>query len=148
MVSDDAGIFSKIALISAFEVPMVNLFPVTVTPPDTTCHSLNLYPLFGDAVSVTDATCARFTRLDKRTRYKAYVQAWKRVDGRKVAIGAPSPEVHAITGGYDGKYCNARSVTLNKSRLTLKVGRRATLRASVEGVKASRKPLQHVRLVR
>ena len=37
---------------------------------------------------------------------------------------------------------------LNKSSLTLKVGRSKTLKATVKGVKRGKKVLQHVRLVR
>ena len=31
---------------------MVNVFPVTVTPPERTCHSWSPYPKSGSAVSV------------------------------------------------------------------------------------------------
>ena len=58
------------------------------------------------------------------------------------------PEVHAIAGGYDSKYCNARSVRLNKASLTLKAGKSKTLRALVTGVKTDRSRLEHVKLVR
>ena len=53
-----------------------------------------------------------------------------------------------ITGGYDAKYCNAQSVRLNRSALSLKVGRTATLKATVKGVKSGKKVLAHVRKVR
>jgi len=94
-----------------------------------------------------DLVTKKVSKLDKRECYKAYVRAWKRVNGRKVTI-VTSPVVHAITGGYDAKYCNAKSVKLNKSSLSLKVGRSATLKASVKGVKSGRKVVKHVRLVR
>ena len=69
-------------------------------------------------------------------------------NGRKDYIGSASPVLHAITGGYTSRWCNARSVKLNKSSLTLKVGRSKTLKATVKGVKSGRKLLKHVKLVR
>ena len=95
-----------------------------------------------------DACHLRISGLDKRECYKAYVRAWTRVNGRKTYIGKPSPEVHAITGGYTSKYCNARSVRLNRSGLTMKVGGSKTLRASVEKVKSGKKLVNHVAKVR
>jgi uncharacterized protein YjdB len=69
-------------------------------------------------------------------------------NGRKDYIGSASPVLHAITGGYTSRWCNARSVKLNKSSLTLKVGRSKTLKATVKGVKSGRELLKHVKLVR
>ena len=93
-------------------------------------------------------SCVVVTGLDKRESYKAYVRAWKKTGGKKTYIGEASPVVHAITGGYDEKYCNTRSVTLNKTSLTLRVGRSRAIKASLEGVKRGKRPLQHVRKVR
>ena len=89
----------------------------------------------------------KVSKLKARTEYKAYVRAWMKVGGKKVYIG-DSPELHAITGGYDAKYCNAKSVKLNKSAVTLKVGKTTTVKATVKGVKSGKKLLQHVRKVR
>jgi len=93
-------------------------------------------------------TSVRFTKLSKRAGYKAYVRAWKLEGSGKVYIGKASPEVHAITGGYNAKSCNARDVRLNRSSLKLKVGKSKTIKATVKGVKSGRKLLDHVRLVR
>jgi anti-sigma B factor antagonist len=82
-------------------------------------------------VEVPEARVARFRNLDKPREYKGYVRAWKRVNGEKSYIGEASPEVHAITAGYNSKSCNARSVTLDKARLTLKAGKSAALKVSV-----------------
>ena len=92
-------------------------------------------------------SCVRVSGLKARTEYKAYVRAWMKEGGKKVYLG-DSPEVHAITGGYDAKRCNAKSVRLNKSSVTLKVGRHVTLKATVKGVKSGKKILAHVRKVR
>lgn len=86
--------------------------------------------------------------LKKHKAYKAYVRAWRMRNGRKDYIGSASPVLHAITGGYTSRWCNARSVKLNKSSLTLNVGRSKTLKATVKGVKSGRKLLKHVKLVR
>jgi uncharacterized protein YjdB len=90
----------------------------------------------------------RFSGLDKSTCYKAYVKAWKKVNGKKTYIGNASPVIHAITGGYNSKYCNAASVKLNKSSLTMKVGDSKTLKATVKKVKSNRKLLNHTAKVR
>jgi len=87
------------------------------------------------------------TKLKKRVEYKASVQAWKWVKGRKTYIGE-SPEVHAITGGYTAKSCNIKSVTLNKSKLNLEKGKSSTLKARLKGVRSGKKLVQHVRKVR
>ena len=100
------------------------------------------------SVAASASRCVRFTGLKKRESYKAYVRAWKKVNGKKVYIGKKSPELHAITGGYDKDYCNTKSVKLSRSALTLKVGKSKTIRASLKGVKSKRKVLDHVRKVR
>ena len=99
-------------------------------------------------VSAAESCAVRFKGLDKRESYKAYVRAWKKVDGKKTYIGKASPQVHAITGGYTNHECNARSVKLNKTRLTLKAGRSAALKAKLKGVKSGMKLLDHVAKVR
>ena len=100
------------------------------------------------SVAASASRCVRFTGLKKRESYKAYIRAWKKVNGKKTYIGKKSPELHAITGGYDKDHCNARSVRLSRSKLTLKVGKGKAIRATVKGVKSKRKLLDHVRKVR
>jgi len=56
--------------------------------------------------------------------------------------------VHAVTGGYTNHECNTRSVKLNKTGLTLKAGRSATLKAKLKGVKSGMKLVDHVAKVR
>ena len=56
--------------------------------------------------------------------------------------------MHAITGGYTNHECNARSVKLNKTALTLKAGRSSKLKATLNGVKSGMKLLAHVAKVR
>ena len=99
-------------------------------------------------VKASESCVVRFKGLDERESYKAYVRAWKMVNDKKVYIGKASPQVHAITGGYDAKNCNTRSVTLNKSSLTLKVGKSKTVKATLKGVKSGKTIMQHVQKVR
>ena len=99
-------------------------------------------------VGASESRVVRFRGLDKRESYKGYVRAWKRVGGQKIYIGKASPQVHAISGGYTNHACNTRSVKLNRTRLTLKVGRSSTLKAKLKGVKPGMKVVQHVRKVR
>ena len=99
-------------------------------------------------VEASESRVVRFKGLDKRESYKGYVKAWKRVNGKKTYIGKASPQVHAVAGGYTNHECNTRSVTLNKTRLTLKAGRSARLKATLKGVKSGMKVLDHVRKVR
>ena len=99
-------------------------------------------------VSASASRCVRFTGLKKRECYKAYVRAWQIVNGKKVYIGKKSPELHAITGGYDKDHCNTKSVKLSRSTLSLKVGKSKTVKASLKGVKSGKKPVEHARKVR
>ena len=89
-----------------------------------------------------------FRGLDKRESYKGYVKAWKKVNGEKTYIGKASPQVHAVAGGYTNHECNTRSITLNRTRLVLKAGWSARLKATLKGVKSGMKVLDHIRKVR
>jgi uncharacterized protein YjdB len=74
------------------------------------------------------------------------VKAW--AGGNKSYIGEASPTVYAIAGGYSETRCNPKSVTVKKTRLSLRVGKIAKISAKVKGVKAGKKVLQKVILVR
>lgn len=98
--------------------------------------------------TVTGGTCVRLTGLKKRTAYHAYVKAWKKVKGVKTYIGKASSTVHAITGGYNGKYTNASKVTIRTPKVKLAVGKTSAIRASVQGVRPGRKVLAHEKALR
>ena len=66
------------------------------------------------------------TELTKGTYYKYYVKAYKLVDGKKVWI-AKSKVVHATTNG--GKYGNPKAVKVDKTKITLQVGKSSVLKA-------------------
>lgn len=67
------------------------------------------------------------SKLKKGTYYKYLVVAYKKVDGKKITI-AVSKTIHATTTG--GKYGNAKSVKLSKTKLTVKKGKSVTIKAS------------------
>lgn len=77
----------------------------------------------------------------KGTYYKYMVRAYRIIDGRKVTI-AVSKTIHAITNG--GKNGNAKSVKVNKNKITMKAGK--TWRIKAKEIKQS-KPLRHHREV-
>jgi len=105
------------------------------------------YPLIA-TVKAGASRSYKVTGLKKSTAYKANVQAWKKVKGVKTYIGKASPPVHAITGGYSARSCNAKSVKVDKSSLKLKVGAAKNINALVQGVKSDRKVLAHARKLR
>lgn len=100
------------------------------------------------AASVTDGRSCKLTGLKKGKTYRAYVKAWTKASGTKVYIGESSPKVYAIAGGYNNSRCNPKAVRVEKSKLSLKVGGSARIKAFVSGVKSHRKLLQKVSLVR
>lgn len=64
--------------------------------------------------------------LASSTYYKYYIKAYKLVNGKKVWL-AKSKVVHSTTTG--GKYGNAKSVKLNKTSVSLAVGKNFTIKA-------------------
>ena len=82
--------------------------------------------------------------LKKNANYKAYVRAWKKVDGKKTNIGKASPVVHTLTGnGYTGSRANVKSVAVKQAKVTLSKGKSSTIKASLKLVKSGRKALGH-----
>lgn len=76
--------------------------------------------------------------LRKKTPYKAVVKAWTIKDGKKVFV-VTSPIVHAYTSGGTRKYTNARSVAVNKTRVSLAIGKTFTVRARVNKIRKGKK---------
>ncbi len=89
----------------------------------------------GNKKSFIDRNCK------KGTYYKYIVRAYKIIDGKKVTIAA-SKTIHVTTTG--GKNGNAKSVKVNKKKVSLKVGKKIKLRAWE--IKAD-KPIRHHREV-
>lgn len=76
-------------------------------------------------------------KLKKGKYYKYMVVAYKTIDGKKYTI-ATSKSAHAVTNG--GKYGNPTKVTVKSSKMTIKVGKKKTIKASYtlpKGKKAS-----------
>lgn len=86
----------------------------------------------------------KISKLKKGTAYKAYVVAWKTVNGEKAYIGEHSPEVRAIAGGKSNKYTNPKKISVKKKKLTLTVGKTGKIKASVKKVSDSRRFLNQV----
>lgn len=79
-------------------------------------------------VTIKDNTTTSWidTKLASGTYYKYYIKAYKLVDGKKVWI-AKSKVVHSTTTG--GKYSNAKSVKVNKTSVSLAVGKTFSIKA-------------------
>ncbi|MDY5460670.1 MAG: Ig-like domain-containing protein [Agathobacter sp.] len=79
-------------------------------------------------VTIKDNTTTSWidTKLARGTYYKYYIKAYKLVDGKKVWI-AKSKVVHSTTTG--GKYGNAKSVKVNKTSVSLTVGKTFSIKA-------------------
>lgn len=79
-------------------------------------------------VTIKDNTTTSWidTKLASGTYYKYYIKAYKLVDGKKVWI-AKSKVVHSTTTG--GKYGNAKSVKVNKTSISLAVGKTFSIKA-------------------
>jgi uncharacterized protein YjdB len=106
------------------------------------CSAPGKYPVVG-TVEAGKARTLTVKKLQKGKAYRAYVRAWRTVDGEKTYIGRPSPLVHAICGGYTKNYANPKWVNLKAASLTLEAGKSKTVIASVTGVKKGRKVLDH-----
>ena len=87
--------------------------------------------------------------LKKGTCYKAYVKAYVMIDGKKKYVKS-SPLMHAYTGKGTKKYTNAKSVKVNKTRVSLSKGQTFKLKVKVKKLKKNKKlmPKKHVPRVR
>ncbi|MBQ9179582.1 MAG: CotH kinase family protein, partial [Firmicutes bacterium] len=76
--------------------------------------------------------------LSKNTAYKFCVQAQKK-SGKKYKVVAKSIVGHFFTSDVRGKLTNPKSLKLNKSKLSLKKGKSATITGTVSKVKKDKK---------
>ena len=72
-------------------------------------------------------------KLSKGKKYKAYVKAWVKKDGKKTYV-KKSPSVHAFTANGNKKYTNPKSVTVKKKQITLKAGKSYTIKAKINKI--------------
>ena len=78
------------------------------------------------------------TKLAQNTAYKLYVKALKK-SGKSYKVVAKSIDAHFYTSNAKGKYTNPKSLKLNKSALTIKKGKSATIKGTVSKVKKNKK---------
>ena len=112
-------------------VPGAKGYEVTFVKEDCSFSKAKVFSFY-------NSNSCKFTDLKKNTAYKAYVRAWKLEGNKRVYIGRKSPVVCAFTGDVRKHKTNAGSVRVNASRLSLKVGGKATIRAAVSGVRAGK----------
>ena len=98
------------------------------------CDGKGGYPLLG-TVEGGGVTGYTVTGLNKGASYKAYVRAWVMSQGKKEYVLKQSPEVHAYTNNGTAKVSNPGSVTVKKPAMTVKLGKTATIKGSVKGIK-------------
>lgn len=76
--------------------------------------------------------------LKEKTAYKAKVKAWVMKDGKKTYVRT-SPVVHAYTSGGTRFFTNAKSVTVKKTSVSLKVGKTYKIKGSVTKLQKGKK---------
>ena len=76
--------------------------------------------------------------LKEGTPYQAYVSAYVMENGRKSYVST-SPMVHAYTGNGTKNYNNARSVSVNKTKVTLERGESFMIKGKVNKVSKKKK---------
>ena len=89
------------------------------------------------------------TGLRKKTAYKAIVRAYVTKDGKKTYVRT-SPVVHVYTSGGNKNYTSSKSVTVNKTKISLKAGKTYKIKASVVKLQKGKKlmPSSHARKLR
>ncbi len=87
--------------------------------------------------------------LKKGTAYKAYVRAYVTKNGKKTYV-SKSPIMHAYTGNGTKKYTNAKSVKVNKTKVTLTKGKTFKIKAKVKKISKKKKlmPKSHAATLR
>ena len=75
------------------------------------------------------------SKLKAKKSYKTYVKAWVMENGKKKYVGT-SPLVHAFTANGTKTQTNARSVTVEKTKISVKRGKTKQINADVKKVKS------------
>ncbi len=76
--------------------------------------------------------------LNTKTAYKAYVKAYMMENGKKTYIAA-SPPIHAYSSGGSNTHTNAKDVTVNKTKVTLKENGTFKVKAKVTKLEKGKK---------
>ncbi len=98
------------------------------------CDGKGTFPVVA-SLKGSDAASYAFTGLQKNKSYKAYVRAWMMSGGSKQYVLDSSPEVHAFTANGTKKITNPGILTVKKTAMTVKLGKTATIKATVKGIK-------------
>ena len=90
--------------------------------------------------NVTGNNTFKWTKSDlkKKTPYKAYVKAYITKDGKKTYVKT-SPTIYAYTSNGTKEYTNAKSVTVKKTKVSLKKGKTYKISAKVNKIKKGKK---------
>jgi len=73
--------------------------------------------------------------------YKAYVRAYVMKNGQKQYVKS-SPLMHAYAKGYTKRYTNAKSVKVNKKKVSVKAGKSFKLKVKVRKLRKGKKLMQ------
>ncbi|MGI6735813.1 MAG: InlB B-repeat-containing protein [Anaerovoracaceae bacterium] len=92
-------------------------------------------------IKSTKALTLKKTRLKKGSTYKYKVRAYKMKNGKKVYITSTCVS-HAIAGGYNSRYTDAKSITAAKKSMTLKAGKKVRVKATQKKYKSGRRFLR------
>lgn len=94
--------------------------------------------------TITGNSTFKWTKssLSKSNSYKAVVKAYVTKNGKKSYIKT-SPVVHAYSSGGTKNYTNARSVSVKKSKVSLKKGKTHKIKASVKKLRKGKRLLKH-----
>ena len=98
-----------------------------------------------DLVKTVNNKTYSFTKkgLKKGRVYKSYVEAFKKVNGKKVVL-AKSLSIHSITGNYNSKYTNPKKVTTGKAKIAVKKGKKYKIKGNkIKYYNKKRKALKH-----
>ena len=126
-------------LVSWYKVDGADGYKVYMAP----CDSYEAYSSCKLVKTIKNNNTFRFKKsgLKSKKAYKAYVAAFKMVNGKAVTIGK-SLMTHAITGNFNKKYSNVRKIVLRKTKITLRKGGKYKIKnAKLVLCKKGRKPL-------
>ncbi|MGN0709873.1 MAG: InlB B-repeat-containing protein, partial [Anaerovoracaceae bacterium] len=100
-------------------------------------------------IKSTKALTLKKAGLKKGSSYRYKVKAYRKADGKKVYISSAYVS-HAIAGGYNKKYTDAKSIRALKKSITLEAGKTSTVKAAQTKFRKGRRFLKnsHVQLFR
>lgn len=96
----------------------------------------------------TGKTSFTVSGLMKNHSYKAVIKAYRKIGGKKQYI-SESFSLHALTGNSNACYCNPKSVTLKKKKVTLRTGDTYKIKgAKIKKTMSDRKLIAHAKKFR